>query len=232
MAKLHKSKVFQSRKVPPRRVHDINIVGGLAKPRVTLRHLARLTPKNIVLNATGCNVRPTKLEMNLNDIGVYKLVRANILCDVVVHNATIQMYTHLGTLPTTPDELAELMQIPKGAPLWNAPTWVSCDCEYFMFNCEVANHRQQAADIIFSNGEFPSMTNAQMIPHLCKHLYSLAPIAVTMSKSPTGKRAKRKDHPPHRGQLPKSLKEMFTKKEKTPTEEEVSHALLNVRDFL
>ncbi|QJT70973.1 hypothetical protein GR7B_00175 [Vibrio phage vB_VcorM_GR7B] len=51
---------------------------------------------------------------------------------------------------------------------------VSCDCEFFTYTCEVALYRYGAADIIFSNGEYPYSTNPRGLPIMCKHLLSMA----------------------------------------------------------
>lgn len=50
--------------------------------------------------------------------------------------------------------------------------WVRCNCEYFMYHCEVADAETDNATIHYSNGKFPVKTNPQGIPHLCKHLIS------------------------------------------------------------
>ena len=48
---------------------------------------------------------------------------------------------------------------------------VSCSCEWFMYNCEVALHSKGAADIIYSNGEEPTETNPRKLPYVCAHLF-------------------------------------------------------------
>jgi hypothetical protein len=51
---------------------------------------------------------------------------------------------------------------------------VSCDCEDFMFRHEYAlAKRWGAADIKFSNGEFPFDKNPNLNATICKHLYVL-----------------------------------------------------------
>jgi len=50
---------------------------------------------------------------------------------------------------------------------------VSCSCPDYCFRWEVANHYQKASDIIYSNGEPPTETNAELRPGLCKHLIAL-----------------------------------------------------------
>lgn len=46
---------------------------------------------------------------------------------------------------------------------------LSCDCEFFLYTCEVALYRYGAASIKYSNGEFPYSTNPRGIPCCCKH---------------------------------------------------------------
>ena len=79
---------------------------------------------------------------------------------------------------------------PEKAPLLNvdAPVWVFCTCEYFLFHCEVADAEKDNSSINYmkrdfystkngqtihftqNNGKFPVITNPQGIAHLCKHL--------------------------------------------------------------
>lgn len=47
---------------------------------------------------------------------------------------------------------------------------VSCTCPYFMYYCEAALHKHAAADIVYSNGDRPVVTNPSMVPMCCKHL--------------------------------------------------------------
>lgn len=51
--------------------------------------------------------------------------------------------------------------------------WISCDCEFHCFYCEVALYRQGASDIIFSNGKYPHVTNPRCAPVVCKHAIAL-----------------------------------------------------------
>ena len=44
-----------------------------------------------------------------------------------------------------------------------------CDCEFYLYNSEVALHKYGAADIYYSNGEPPLVTNPGMTPLVCKH---------------------------------------------------------------
>lgn len=46
---------------------------------------------------------------------------------------------------------------------------ISCQCPRFMYYYEYALAQKGAADIIYSNGEFPSTTNPGLVPSMCKH---------------------------------------------------------------
>lgn len=51
---------------------------------------------------------------------------------------------------------------------------ISCDCEAFLYWCEVALYRKKAAQILHSNGEPPVVRNPKMIPSGCKHTIKIA----------------------------------------------------------
>lgn len=50
---------------------------------------------------------------------------------------------------------------------------VSCSCADFLYRWEVALHNKGAAEIEYSNGAFPTMTNPAGKHATCKHLISL-----------------------------------------------------------
>lgn len=51
---------------------------------------------------------------------------------------------------------------------------VQCNCESYVFQgAEYANWYHGAASIIYGNGDKPVVTNPQLRPFLCKHLYKL-----------------------------------------------------------
>jgi len=217
----------------PRRQRDLQLPAGTAVPRVTLRHLARLTPDTIRKRGDQCSVRPFEMSVDINDVGAFKLVRANVLHDTVVHVTTLLLYHETGRLPEDPAALKKLLRIPKGQTLWNVPVWASCDCEHFLYTCEVALHRYNASDIIYSSGAYPRETNPRMVPQLCKHLWALAPVAVALARKPSGKpHHRRRPHPPHRGRLPRELEEALRSHDFVPTDDEVGQGLDRVRDFL
>jgi hypothetical protein len=51
-----------------------------------------------------------------------------------------------------------------------AMIWASCDCEYFLYHCEVALQKKGSSDIQYSNGASPNQTNPGLIPCMCKHI--------------------------------------------------------------
>lgn len=57
--------------------------------------------------------------------------------------------------------------------LHEAPLVVACTCDYFTFVCEVALQKKGAAVIKQSNGARPKITNPQLQPSPCKHLFKL-----------------------------------------------------------
>lgn len=50
---------------------------------------------------------------------------------------------------------------------------VACSCEDFKFREEVALWTRNAANIEYSNGAFPVITNPQLKPYVCKHTVAL-----------------------------------------------------------
>src|ERR1700684_1522136 len=49
----------------------------------------------------------------------------------------------------------------------------SCSCPDFLYREEWALWNRKAADIEYSNGDFPDITNSQYRPYGCKHLMAL-----------------------------------------------------------
>ena len=48
---------------------------------------------------------------------------------------------------------------------------VSCDCSSFKYRAEMALWYHGAAEVYWSNGQMPYITNPRLVPTLCKHLY-------------------------------------------------------------
>lgn len=63
---------------------------------------------------------------------------------------------------------------------------VSCSCSDFLYRWEVALNNKEAAEIEYSNGEWPSMTNPQGSARWCKHLQRLYDNIKAKLPSPQG----------------------------------------------
>lgn len=63
-----------------------------------------------------------------------------------------------------------------------SPIWVSCNCPYFLYNCEAALTKYGSSSIKYSNGAKPSTTNPRMIPFGCKHVYRAINTSLTTYK--------------------------------------------------
>ena len=73
----------------------------------------------------------------------------------------------------------------------NAKVWVTCDCEYFLFNCEVALWNDDSSSIQWSNGNDYSSDgpNPSAAPRACKHL--VAALALGADKLTVTHRSKK-----------------------------------------
>lgn len=202
----------------------------ITTPKLTLRQLARLTPRNIQENAGPCRPRPLEVVMGSNAIGVFKKVRFTTTCIQDPHIQTVQLFT--GN-PRPIEKREELLgHLPTDNSLWNSPVWVSCDCEYWMFTCEFAVARYGSTAILYCNGEPPVMTNPKMMPRLCKHLFHVAHYAVkaqgTKYKRP-GDKAPRHSL---RGPLPRGIRDLMSRDQVVPSDAEVDKATQHVRRFI
>lgn len=48
--------------------------------------------------------------------------------------------------------------------------WASCSCPYYLYHVEVALTKRGSADINYSNGQLPKITNPRLVSHACKHI--------------------------------------------------------------
>ncbi len=64
----------------------------------------------------------------------------------------------------------------ENKPISKSYVRVSCSCGDWWSHWEYAVNKKGAAEIKYSNGEPPVVTNPSMIPGMCKHLYALARI--------------------------------------------------------
>jgi len=70
-----------------------------------------------------------------------------------------------------------------------ARVWVTCTCEYFLYNCEVALWSDESSSVRWSNGKDPNITNPSKAPRACKHL--LNALAFGADKMTTKYRSKK-----------------------------------------
>lgn len=203
-------------------------------PKLNLGQIARLTPSEVRMRGMRtCTVRVRNVKIDMSDIGVSKIIQTQSLCIERTHQSTIQMFHHIGNMPSTVKELRKLQTgVPTGNSLWKAPVWVGCDCEFFLYTCEVALAKYGCSDVRHSNGAFPIIRNPRMVPMLCKHLIAAAPIAISSGAQVSPEEFSPNTYPMRPGRPPKVLQDLLRKKRLTPTDDEVSEALRNVHNFL
>jgi len=127
---------------------------------LNLHTLMRATPTNIASNASHVNVLKKNAWVEKDDKGEHKVFTAEMLSvgpDKKPRNVTIKLY---GTRTAS----GRMKRKTKH------PAWVHCDCEYFLYYCEVAVTARGSSSVITSNGNFPKIRNPRMRPYLCKHL--------------------------------------------------------------
>lgn len=214
-----------------RKGQKLPVPSGRMKPDVNLRQVSRLTEAGRKGRASEVVVHVFRVENGVDNIGVYKIVYAYTLHNRINHISAIAFYH--SPVPSKAADLANIKksEIPTYTDLWNKPVWVSCNCEDFGYKCEVALHKFGATDILYSDGSFPQETNPKMIPMACKHIYAMAPLAVK-ARSKHAKPRSAPEHPAHTGKLPDRIKREIGMSAHMPTVEEVSSAMLTVRNFL
>lgn len=203
-------------------------------PKLSLGQIVRLTPKEVQMRGMRtCSVRIKGVKVELDDFGASKIVQSTSLCIRETHESTIRFFHETGRMPTSLNELRELQQnVPTGNDLWNKPVWVSCDCEWFLYTCEVALSKFGCTNIIHSNGSFPIVRNPNSVPMVCKHLVALAPLAIKHGKEVLPTQFSSDTYPMRPGRQPNVLKDLLRKKRLTPTEEEVGEAMDFVKDYI
>lgn len=104
--------------------------------------------KSIVAKARAVALSFTKVEELVEDGVKWRRVDANAIGDTSTRHVILFFN---GKGPTS-------------------KVWASCDCEYFLYHCEVALQRRGSSDINFSNGKLPKITNPRLVSHACKHI--------------------------------------------------------------
>ena len=139
--------------------------------------------KVLLSNANIVSIAFSKTKQGKDPRGYYKMVWGSAKTNKPgkrAHKFEIRLYwsqTRAKTDQYIPPELREKGQKylgPEEAPPFNLDSlvWVSCSCEYFLYNCEVADAETDNSTVKYSNGAFPKITNPQGVGHLCKHLIS------------------------------------------------------------
>lgn len=129
-----------------------------------LHTLMRATPANIVSNAGDVNVLGKNAWVEKDDKGEHKVFTAELLSrgpNKKPKHVTIKLY---GSRTATGRMKRKTRH----------PVWLHCDCEYFLYYCEVAVTARGSSNVITSNGKAPKIRNPRMRPYLCKHLLRAA----------------------------------------------------------
>lgn len=107
----------------------------------------RATHPQIFTNARSIRVKYEVIEKEDEDGDVYREVKAVCRGATIPREVTMRLYGRGG----------------------DAPAWVSCTCEWFLYHCEVALWTKFSSDIIHSNGQDPVVTNPRRLALACKH---------------------------------------------------------------
>lgn len=131
---------------------------------LNLHTLMRNTPWNIVNNASDVNVLKQNAWVEKDDRGEHKVVSLELLSvgpNKKPRHVTIKLYG---------SRTANGKMKRKN----RHPAWVHCDCEYFLYYCEVAVTARGSSNVITSNGNYPRIRNPRMKPYICKHILRAA----------------------------------------------------------
>lgn len=120
------------------------------------------------------NIVGTDIEKNARSVMVYgwKVIEAMDIDGDIFRDISVKARSNRGAergkKQYGPEHLVEMRFY--GEDEYDSKAWVSCDCEYFKYTCEVALYNKDSSDIIHSNGEDPNIRNPKQIGILCKHL--------------------------------------------------------------
>ena len=70
----------------------------------------------------------------------------------------------------------------------DSPVYVSCSCPDFKFRWEVSLAHRNNTSITYSNGAYPKITNPQLVPGVCKHVFRCALISIAQKQVPENKK--------------------------------------------
>jgi len=130
---------------------------------MTIKQILARTPASIKVNAADVIIKEAKVKRPKNGNPVFTCIAYSKYTAAGKYKG--------GRYETHKVKVTGLMG--AGSAISQKYVKVECDCGYFWSHCEVALHKQGAADIIHSNGAKPVVTNPRMIPHVCKHLHAV-----------------------------------------------------------
>lgn len=128
---------------------------------LSLKELRMGTPAKIKANANGVRTLKITAVMSKDERGKHKHVAVQCLGDTIPRFVVMRLYD--------PD---------KGL---DSPVWLTCSCEFWLFNCEYAVNKVGSTFIRKCNGDKPDIRNYGRIPYCCKHIYAVAEDAIKAS---------------------------------------------------
>lgn len=137
------------------------------KRGMSLRQLIRCTPKLFLYNAT--EVRARLVETKKTATG-RPVVYGQMVTDDPWRRDKIRRIHETYIIGMGDDDKLPVHKHKK--------VLIQCSCENFVYVFEYANASVGASRLIYSNGEYPHMTNPQLAPGCCKHVIALAKIAI------------------------------------------------------
>lgn len=140
-----------------------------------LLYWTRLHRREILRKARRVSVRFSAAEEVEDDGATYREVRARAVGSTIPRHVVMRFRGSGAT----------------------AKAWITCDCEYFKFHCEVADTRRGSSDVIHSNGKYPREKNPRGVAHVCKHIaacflrgaHDIKPKKSSKSKKPSGRKS-------------------------------------------
>lgn len=130
---------------------------------LSIRKMSTTTPKFLHINSDDVNV--LKVRKVIDKTTMLPAVKA----------VTQTQPNQYRRRPPKYDTVIHLMEDDPDIRITDKKTKVkvSCSCDFFTYYCEVPLYMRGAADILYSNGDYPHVTNPRAIPIVCKHLLSL-----------------------------------------------------------
>lgn len=127
-----------------------------------LASMLRVTDRRRIKRAdVQCRVKMTSAVIDVDEVGVHKQVVCTVRATDGPRYVVIRLY-----------------QDPTGEYTDQSKCWCHCSCPDYLYRWEVAVSSRGSSSVINSNGEYPKIRNPRIVPKMCKHLVSAAPIAL------------------------------------------------------